>query len=210
MQFHWKTGKWRKFIIPILVPTILCINVAAMADIYYNEPDLTLEYFSLTMSLIILLVIGLVYYLPGAFRKIDTKNKGKLMICTGLLFIIFSSLSSQSKFKFSVADFSKHWIQSEKESSGDTLVFRPEGHELLADAPMYLLYGGWTFFPEGQVYKHRWRKCGNDGEPPYRSGSWKKKGNVLKIKVAKEQFLYEIAGLDKEKLKVVVINSGKN
>lgn len=104
---------------------------------------------------------------------------------------------------------SKHWIQSEKECHGDTLVFRPEGSEIVAEAPMFLLYGGWTFFPEGQVQKFRWKKCGNDEEPPFRSGMWKKKGNLLKIRISKESFLFQLLSLDNEMLKVIDLSKKK-
>lgn len=118
-------------------------------------------------------------------------------------FIFSLNTFSQGNEKIMLSYLSQHWIQSDKECNGDTLVFRPEGNENITDAPMYLLYGGWTFFPEGQVQKHRWRKCGNDGEPPFKSGMWKKKGNMLKIKISKEQFLYELVELNKEVLKVI-------
>ena len=116
---------------------------------------------------------------------------------------LIMQINGSDNGKIKMGYLSQHWIQSEKECSGDTLVFRPEGNENIAEAPMYLLYGGWTFFPEGQVHKHRWRKCGNDGEPPFRSGMWKKKGTMLKIKVGKEQYLYELLEVNKEVMKVV-------
>lgn len=126
-----------------------------------------------------------------------------------LFYLNFFSAFSQEGDKVLMSALSQHWIQSEKECSRDTLVFRPEGHEKIAEAPMYLLYGGWTFFPEGQVQKHRWRKCGNDGEPSFKSGTWKKKGNTIKIKVAKEQYLFEVLELNKEILMVLDFSSKK-
>lgn len=119
-----------------------------------------------------------------------------------LFLLFFVNIFSQENGKIVFSRLSQHWIQSEKESSGDTLVFRPEGHEKIAEAPLYLLYGGWTFFPEGQVYKYRWKKCGLDEEPSHKSGSWKKKGNTIKIKLGKEQYLFEVLELNKEMLKV--------
>lgn len=119
-----------------------------------------------------------------------------------LLLLSCGNIFSQENRELVFSRLSQHWIQSEKECSGDTLVFRPKGHEKIADAPMYLLYGGWTFFPEGQVHKHRWKKCGLDEEPPYQPGSWKKKGRTLKIRIGKEQYLFEVLELHKELLKV--------
>lgn len=126
-----------------------------------------------------------------------------------LFLLCFQNIFSQKDEKIIFSHLARHWIQSEKESRGDTIVFRPEGHETISEAPMYLLYGGWTFFPEGQVYKHRWKKCGVDEEPPYKTGAWKKKGTTLKIKVAKEQYLYEVLELNKEILIVRVLSNGK-
>lgn len=110
------------------------------------------------------------------------------------------------EYTINLSYLSQHWIQSEMEGSGDTIMFRPEGHELLREAPPYLLYGGWTFFPEGQVHMHRWQKCGNDKGAPYRSGSWKRKGNTLKIKIGKEQFIYQVLQLEKDLFKVIVLH----
>lgn len=142
---------------------------------------------------------------PKRFFKFFNMKK----IIALALFISPLTLFSQGNGKIVMSEFSRHWIQSENECSGDTFVFRPEGHEKIAEAPMYLLYGGWTFFPEGQVQKHRWKKCGNDGEPPYKSGSWKKKGKMVKIKTGKEQTLFELIEVNKQILVVRDISPEK-
>lgn len=104
---------------------------------------------------------------------------------------------------FKLSDMYRHWVISEKESYGDTLVFRPSDHELAAETPMYLRFGGITIFPEGQATKHRWRKCGNDEQPAEVYGNWKYTDMVIKFAFKNEQYVYKILELKSDRMKVV-------
>jgi len=128
--------------------------------------------------------------------------KQPLAVCPAVLFFFISSYS-YSQQKYNLSDLYQYWILSEKESSGDTLVYRTEGNEKIAEAPMYLKFGGMKFFPEGQFSKSRWRRCGNDTEPPEQFGEWRRKKDELKMIAGKEKFYYKIIAWNNDLFKVV-------
>lgn len=109
--------------------------------------------------------------------------------------------------QFEMSHLYQHWIQSDSECSGDTFVYRPQGHDKLADTQMYMLYGGITIHPEGQFTKHRWKKCGNDTSPDFTSGSWKWKDGFLKIAIEKEVYGYQMLELKEDMFKAVIVRA---
>lgn len=133
------------------------------------------------------------------------------MIKNLLVTVMFASVFlTGAHAQFEMSHLYRHWIQSDSECSGDTLVYRPQGHKKLATTPMHMLYGGITFHQEGQFTIHHWKKCGNDTNPCFTSGTWKLKDGILKINVEKGVYGYQIMELKEDLFKAVIVIPDEN